>query len=317
MDCSNIRKARSNVFLKMDHLAPIVLFVYNRIDHLKQLITSLQLNEEAQYSDLHIYSDGPRDEAEVPEVEEVRCYLKSNTGFEKVEITHRDQNMGLAGNVIDGVSDVLKENETVIVLEDDLVLGGGFLKVMNELLVRYQQVKNIGSISGFVYPISIPQNAPDFFLLPRASSWGWATWSDRWVGVDWGISDFDEFVKSRKQQACFNQGGEDMTPMLMKWKFGINDSWAIRWSYHHFKNDMYGLFPKHNMVLNAGNDGSGTHSPTTEKYFNHLAIIDDFTFPEVPVIDRDLIRKLQWFFRLSVVRRVINKLIFMFESEKR
>ena len=125
------------------------------------------------------------------------------------------------------------------------------------------------------------------------------------------------FVKSNSQQVRFNQGGSDMTPMLLKWKHGMNDSWAIRWSYHHFKNEWYGLFPKHNMVLNIGNDGSGTHSPSTEKYYNNLASLDDLEFPGVPVIDQDLINKLKRFFRLSLVRRVINKFIFMFESKKR
>ena len=44
------------------NLAPIVLFVYNRLDHTKQTIEALQKNELANQSELIIYCDNAKNE---------------------------------------------------------------------------------------------------------------------------------------------------------------------------------------------------------------------------------------------------------------
>ncbi len=47
----------------MYSLAPIALFVYNRIDHTKQTIQALQNNYLAKDSELFIFSDGWKDKS--------------------------------------------------------------------------------------------------------------------------------------------------------------------------------------------------------------------------------------------------------------
>ena len=44
----------------MNELSPIVLFVYNRLDHTSKTINSLKSNFLANKSILYIYSDGPK-----------------------------------------------------------------------------------------------------------------------------------------------------------------------------------------------------------------------------------------------------------------
>ena len=85
------------------------------------------------------------------------------------------------------------------------------------------------SISGYYPPIGIPNTYyNDIFLSPRASSWGWGTWKNRWDLNDWEIKDFDNFIKNKKIQKRFNIGGEDMTEMLRSQIAGEIDSWVIR-----------------------------------------------------------------------------------------
>ena len=45
---------------KLSKLAPILLFTYNRLDHLKKTIYSLEKNFLSKYSDLIIFSDGAK-----------------------------------------------------------------------------------------------------------------------------------------------------------------------------------------------------------------------------------------------------------------
>ena len=69
--------------LKLDDLAPIVLFVYNRPDHTRQTVEALQKNELAIDSELFIYSDAAKNENAEQKVNEVRQYIKDINGFKR------------------------------------------------------------------------------------------------------------------------------------------------------------------------------------------------------------------------------------------
>ncbi len=58
-------------------------------------------NELASDSELFIYSDGWKNDQDKPKVLEVREYLKTIKGFKKVTIVAREENYGLADNIID------------------------------------------------------------------------------------------------------------------------------------------------------------------------------------------------------------------------
>ena len=92
----------------MNTNAPILLFVYNRPAHTRRLVESLLRNAEAAGSSLFIYSDAPRDESVRPAVDEVRRYVRSIRGFDRVEVVERTENWGLARSIIDGVSTALQ-----------------------------------------------------------------------------------------------------------------------------------------------------------------------------------------------------------------
>ena len=296
---------------------PIALFTYNRLEHLQQTVNSLLSNELANKSVLYVFSDGGKDEHDQELVEKVRVYIRNLKGFQRIELEERPTNFGLAENVINGVTSVLTKHSGVIVLEDDLYLSRSFLTVMNTLLEKYQEQKKIGSISGYRYPIPVDNDMSDFFLLPRASSWGWGTWADRWMNVDWDVKDYQQFINSATQKKKFNYGGDDLVPMLQKWKLGLNDSWAVRWAYHHFKMDRYCLFPKYNLVENIGNDGSGTHSPNSMKYFNKVNHEKNYIFPDCPEVNMAGVECLQRFFSLSLIRKLINLIILNLKSSAR
>uniref|UniRef100_UPI003FEE63E2 hypothetical protein n=1 Tax=Phocaeicola sp. TaxID=2773926 RepID=UPI003FEE63E2 len=101
--------------------APILLFVYNRPTHLRRTVEALQANVLAGESDLFIYADAARDADARPAVDEVRAYIRHIGGFRSVTLIERDENWGLARNIIDGVTTQVNRFGRVIVLEDDLV----------------------------------------------------------------------------------------------------------------------------------------------------------------------------------------------------
>ena len=105
----------------MSSLAPVVFFVYNRLDHTAKTIEALKKNTLANESDLIIYSDGAKNDSSKQHVDQVREFIDTIYGFKSIKIIKRENNLGLANSVIRGVSEVIKEYKKVIVLEDDLI----------------------------------------------------------------------------------------------------------------------------------------------------------------------------------------------------
>lgn len=245
------------------NLAPIVLFVYNRPWHTKQTVEALQKNELARESELFIYSDEAKNEDARKSVDEVRDYINKINGFKKVTIIKREKNWGLANSIIDGVTNIVNEYGKIIVLEDDLVTSPYFLKFMNEALEFYKDEDRIMSISGYTYKYNKALIEEDVFLFYGASSWGWATWEKQWNKVDFEVKDFQKLLKNRELQKKFNRGGDFLFEMLKSQMRGEINSWAIRFSYAHSKNNSLCLFPSKSLVDNIGHDSSGTHCGTS------------------------------------------------------
>lgn len=292
----------------LDNLAPIVLFVYNRPEHTKRTVESLLKNTLAGKSALLIYSDGAKDDKDLQKVKTVRDYIKTIEGFDRIEIVLRERNFGLANSVISGVNEIFKQNDQAIVMEDDIITSPLFLTFMNKALAFYKENKSIYSISGYPYPIKIPDTyKKDIFISYRASSWGWGTWKDRWGKVDWGVKDFSTFISDKKVQNLFDRGGQDLTPMLKAQMKKKIDSWAIRWSYAHFKNNAYCLYPVVPLCKNIGTDKSGTHSSSSKKLDVNLDMSKiNFEMVNNPELNEDITNQIQELFKLSLIRRIIN-----------
>jgi len=172
--------------------APIVLFVYARPEHTRRTLEALAANMLAEQSDLIVYADAARSEREAEAVRAVRELIRATSGFRSVMLVERDMNFGLARNIIEGVSEVLRERERVIVLEDDIVTAPLFLTYMNEALERYRHNEDVMHISGYIYPMRT-DGLPETFFLPPASCWGWATWARAWLHFS---KDPDELMRA-------------------------------------------------------------------------------------------------------------------------
>jgi len=242
----------------MIKLAPTALFVYNRPWHVSQTIEALKKNIMAQESDLIVFSDAPKSEAEAEKVCEVREYIRQIDGFRSVTIVERQANLGLARSIIDGVTTIVSKYGRIIVLEDDMVTSPYFLAYMNEALEKYADDDRVASIHGYVYPVAQP--LPEAFFLPGADCWGWATWSHGWACFNSDGQFLLDELKRRKLIRAFDYNGAyPYSKMLEEQINGTNDSWAVRWYAAAFLAGKSTLYPGRSLVHNIGNDNSGTH----------------------------------------------------------
>ena len=238
--------------------APILLFVYNRPEHVRRNIQALLKNELAAESELFIYSDAAKDETSQAAVKEVRAFIRSIQGFKKITITERAENWGLARSIIDGVTTQINRYGRVIVLEDDLVVAPHFLQFMNDALETYRDEERVGHIQAcdFTHDPSLP----DTFLIKWTGSWGWGTWDRAWKHFNADGKALLTELESRKLTYTFDFNGKyGYTRMLRRQIEGKNNSWAIRWNASLFLKGILSLNVGKSLVHNEGFDGSGTN----------------------------------------------------------
>ncbi len=287
--------------------SPIALFLYNRPWHTAQTIDALSKNNFANESELFIFSDGAKNEEDAVLVEKTRDILKDTNGFKQVTIINREKNIGLAENIISGITEIFKKYETIICLEDDLITSSRFLEFMNESLDFYKD-KSVFSISGYTPQINIPSNYKfSTYNIMRNSSWGWATWKEKWLMVDWKVADFSDFISNKKERKLFEQAGNDTTMMLLKQQQGKIHSWSIRFNYAAFKTSEPTVYPTKSLIKNIGVDGSGTNMKKEKKYDTSLSEnIDLKTLNPTNNIDNEIQKVFKKFYNTSLYRRVIN-----------
>lgn len=306
--------------------APIIVFVYDRLDHVKETLQALSENDYAEKSKLFIFSDkylgDKRNEKEVLEVREYISREFWQSKFESVEIVLAEEHKGLANSVIEGVTKIIKEYGKVIVVEDDLVTAKSFLRYMNEALDYYEKIDNVWSICGYTLVLnSVKKLKADVYAGYRGGSWGWATWHNRWEKVDWEVKDFNEFISSEEKMNEFNRGGDDLTKLLKKQMDGKCDSWAVRWNYQQYKENMITIFPVKSQVKNIGWDGSGKNcSKAILKIFD--TIIEEFSsniqFCRCE-IDKNIMKETKKAYNESLIGRlslVITRHIYSFFRKK-
>ena len=246
-------------------IAPIILFVYNRLAHTKRTVETLQQNLLASESDLIVYSDGPKKNDDEEKITAIRDYLRTVKDFKSVKVVPREKNFGLARSITDGVTEVLKTHEAAIILEDDLITSKYFLKYMNDALNLYQNDDRVICITGYAYPVKT--ELPVTFFLKSADCWGWATWQRGWKLFNPNGEELLELLRVKGLQQRFDFNGPGFYSKLLTDQINKKiNSWAILWYASALINDKFTLYPGKSLVQNIGMDASGTHGSATEHF---------------------------------------------------
>ncbi len=258
-----------------DALAPVVVFAYNRPDHLQRTLDALAACRLAAQSTVHVYADGPRKPEAADAVAAVREALarEATAGrFAALHVHASPVNLGLANSIIRGVGQVLAEHDHVIVLEDDLLVAPDFLAFMNDCLRYYEHDPAVGAVTGFSPLATLPAGCTgDVYLCRRTCSNGWGTWSDVWERVDWRASGIDGLNRSWPMRRAFNREGNDRYDRLRRQLAGRIDSWSIRFGLSLFLRGLGTVYPSVNRVANIGFDGTGVHCGTGVAMNDHVA----------------------------------------------
>ncbi|MCB2153949.1 hypothetical protein KQI84_03630 [bacterium] len=230
---------------------PVLLFTYARPEHTARVLDGLRAE---RIPHLIVYSDAPKREEHVALVEQVRALVGSIDWCEK-EVHLQEVNRGLSESITTGVSAAMERFGYAIVLEDDILVLPGFYRFMTQALERYRTERRVYSICSYTMP-HYCNLCPEYdgFFLPRSSSWGWATWKDRWGDF---TMDLDELLDGIEEAGMdLESVGKDIPTYVAQCRSG-RDVWAICWHLTQFLKGGLNLYPNETLSLNLGLDASG------------------------------------------------------------
>jgi hypothetical protein len=245
--------------------APIIVFAYNRPDHLAAVLAALAANEGADRSKLFIFCDGPRMRKDEPKVLATRHVAHGVSGFLDVSVIEQKQNRGLSASIMLGVGEICDRYGSAIVLEDDVVPTPYFLGYVNAALDRYRDQEDVFSIGCHTFDAGV--DLPETFFLNIPDCWGWAIWQRSWKSFQPdGPALLEQIIERGASREFDVDGSYPYTQMLKEQVAGGNQSWAIRLYAHTFLNRKLVLYPRRSVTSNIGFDGSGTHSGVSSDY---------------------------------------------------
>ena len=281
-------------------LAPIIIFAYNRPDHLRKTLTWLGQNELADQSTLYIYCDGAKPNATEEQLAKVKAARQVAHEvavvpiFKEVHIIERKENLGLGTSVITGVTEIINKYGKVIVLEDDLETSPYFLSYMNQCLDHYEARKSVFSISGLSRPHPerfYPKDYPyDVYVSLTHHPTGWGAWADRWNQVDWKAELLDVVKTQPAMIEAFRRIEYGDYDALMHQRATGKNVWSIRFAFAHFVNHAVSICPIVSYINHIGWDAEATNATASTQWnFERLADNANIRFLDVLYEDSRII----------------------------
>ena len=287
---------------------PVAFIIFNRTDTAVEVFKEIR---KARPERLYLISDAARagreDEAE--KVSGCRAAIEGMIDWDcTVYKNYAETNMGCKMRVSSGISWALEKEESVIVLEDDVVPSEDFFPFMQQMLEEYRDNDRVYMVSGTNLVRSyVPKE--DYIYSNFPSIWGWGTWKRAWgEHYDVTMSGWSETDQKGELRQIFRNP-------LSYWLFkreayrvfnGEKDTWDVQWDYCRFKERALGIVPKYNMIRNIGfNREDATH--TTGESF------EDFSYGKMSlpcrlnsVIQADRIYEKEYLKKNFGWKRIIN-----------
>ena len=251
--------------------APILITVYDRIDHLQQCIDSLLACPEAKSTTIYIASDAAANERHTLKIESVRSFLKKITGFKEVITILRPINVGAVENSKLARTEIFKKYDRLIRMEDDVIVGNGFLSFINNGLEAYKNEERVIYVCGYLPPGIRHQSNRSFFLRTM-TPYGFGIWREKEYAIEkyFNKNTIEDCFKSTKFFVKYEKLNPHCPLSLSK---VINGNWLpgdIVRGVIMARDGYLALFPPTAISKSIGHDGSGIHSTSNKELQNQI-----------------------------------------------
>lgn len=244
----------------------VVMTVFNRPENTTKVLEEVR---KVKPSRLYIVADGPRkgNDKDVERIAQTRAVFETIDWDCEVVKLFSDVNMGCKNRSASGYTEVFKNEETAIILEDDCVPCVEFFRFCDEMLERYKDDERIMLISG----TNVAQKKYGGFRRGDYSYHfsrlggihGWASWSRAWKLFDlqmeqWGNPIVRTLLRKELGNRLYNCRAINYNEIYA----GTTkmSSWAYPWSLTRHINSGLAVVPCVNLVSNVGFSDDSTHT---------------------------------------------------------
>jgi len=259
--------------------SPILLMTYIRPKNTELL---LNLLFKFKQNKIFVFNDGLKNSTDKSLHSETRNIILKFKKKNKIKILFPKKNLSQRNNLPYALEKVFTYHDRAIILEDDCIPSNSFFKFCNLLLEKYKNDNRISQISGnnfLNFKKFKRRNLDSYYFSNLTSSWGWATWKNRWN--DYYDRDIAMWPRI-KRESWLNDVLQNKKSIIF-WKKafdrrykGIDNDWDRPWTFINFINNRLNIFPNKNLISNIGDDGAALHS--NPKKWNNL-LIENMKFP--------------------------------------
>ena len=248
-------------------VAPILILAYNRPDYLRKVVDFLQ---SIDIDKIYFSIDGPKPGNTVDKqlVMECREIAESAKSWCEVKVLSIDKNVGCFLGVTKGIDWFFSHEESGIILEDDLVFDSRALEFLTQGLEKYELNFGIGSVCAYNHLVTFTESLEEVtgFYVSFPSSWGWATWRNRWELIE---RDFSSYSALSYTLNMFKFGGASNILHWMRLRkrllAGSLDSWAYRWLITQVRRNWLSVIPSVSLMNNIGFRSDATHTKASKE----------------------------------------------------
>lgn len=263
--------------------SPVLLVTFNRPETTIEVFKTIK---KAKVKKLYVFNDGPRDgnNKDIKAREEIKQILDQVDWDCDLYTNFAEKNLGCGPGVSSAISWAFKNEDRLIVLEDDFVPALSFFPYCTELLEKYKIDTRIWWISGNNYCEEKKIADYDYFFTTYGHSQGWATWKRSWEHFDLTMSKFPIYRDYLRKYDSYHTKKEAHFFSPMKERLYNNDyakshQWASQFGFAIRSNGGLCITPRKNLVTNIGY--MGTHSGGINKTHN-ISVNEDFVIKKHP-----------------------------------
>jgi hypothetical protein len=230
-------------------LPAIIIAAYNRPNSLQRILQSIHIADYPKNKDIPLIISIDGGSVHNDTLKDIATAFKWDYGEKKI-IMH-ENNLGLKQHIL-SCGDLSNEYESVIILEDDIVVSPGFYVYAQIVGDYYKEDETINQISLYSYGIVEYTNLPfhpimtsdSVYFLQTGSSWG-----QLWTNKQW--QRFRKWLFQNETTLDFDQ---IMMPKAVK-LWPSNTSWKKWFNAFLIDTNTYCVVPYRSFSSNCGDDG--------------------------------------------------------------
>lgn len=302
---------------------PVLFETFIRDDLARQVFDALK---KAKPRKLYFYSNKGREKNnEIERNNRIRSWIDEIDWDCELHTFFREECVDVYTSLKGAVDWVFETEESVIVLEDDIVPTLAFFDFCDQMIEKFKDDHRVWNISGDNF-FNLNPGGYDYIFSHYHWMYGWATWKDRWLSVSWDDPKIDAFVASGLFHRLYktSKQGDYQNNFFTKMKNFIERTkcWDFMFGLTADQNGSCSVYPTRHLVTNIGLTGTH-HKEPVKTYVNNEASNVDCSYsivkePPFVFADQDFdyqLFKLMFPFKTRI-KLVVRRFIVKFFGKK-